>query len=350
MSLNPYNLTPAASLNRVRLVSSPRLKLPAHLEGRTAHEVLSAAAVQGLLEATAAKRGLSMEHWGHITDMLQTWRTSPQEDPREAAEAVIAEHGRRLASLIAVLKLGEPAARAARPEWDDTYWRHWAAIERVFLAGGLATPELALRTSRHLAGLGVACEVLVAPHAQFAPLVGAARLLDPRNDTAFVFDFGGTTVKRGIATRSAGRLTALQVLQPLPSPRSDGDRSVGALAAIVADTLRSHGLSLHPAEICISIASYMRDNQPLEPPQAAYVDLSGIDNLGAWLANRLWVDLRVPVTVCLIHDGTASALGVSPSRRTAVITTGTHLGVGFAREDTKGLAPFATGFELIGPG
>ncbi len=112
--LDPYNLTPEVSLNRVRLVSGPRLSLPAHLEGRTAQEVLSAEAVRALAGESTVADGLRLGDISNLRELLQAWLRSGGERERQTAQAVFDEHGSRLAYLIAVLRLGEAAARATR--------------------------------------------------------------------------------------------------------------------------------------------------------------------------------------------------------------------------------------------
>ncbi len=130
---------------------------------------------------------------------------------------------------------------------------------------------------------------------------------------AFVFDFGGTSVKCGIARYESGELASLRVLESLPSPQRVGDRAPQTLAAIIGDTIRSQGLlSGGAVDIAVSIASYVRGNHLLAPPHASYVDIDGIENLGAWLGDQLGALLGLAARVRLVHDGTASALSVSP--------------------------------------
>ena len=47
--------------------------------------------------------------------------------------------GRRIGYLLLTLKRGGEANRQARPEWNDTYWQHWAGITHVWLGGGLVS-------------------------------------------------------------------------------------------------------------------------------------------------------------------------------------------------------------------
>ncbi len=300
MPLDPDNLTPAASLNRVRLVSGPTLALPKHLEGRTAEEVLSANAIRSLITETAAGNGIELGDITNITDRLLAWLRSDREAEHQTAIEVAREHGERIACLISVLKLGEGPARAARPEWDESYWAHWSGVERVWLCGGLAYAEVAAEAERHLARFGVACTVKMAPNAALAPLIGAARCVSGASGTALVFDFGGTLVKRAVARYDAGVLASMRLMPPVPSPQRDGDRSPGALANIILETVRSAGLEMgERIEIGVSMASYLRDNHPLVALHGGYVNVDGVENLGKWLDEYVTRESGAPARVRL---------------------------------------------------
>ena len=348
MRLDPYHLTPAASLNRVRLASGPELSLPPHLEGKAAGDVLRAEAVRVLIRAAAERHGLAPPSTTSISGLIYRWLESKDADERLVAREVVLEHGLRVASLIAVLKHGEPSARAARREWDYSYWRHWSAIESVFLCGGLATAQLTRATEAALHTFAVQCRVLTAPHALVAPLIGVARTVGLKVGTAFVFDFGGTWVKRAIARYEDTGLESLELLAALPSPQGSRGRSPQTVAGLIANTIdAASGGSGQLTEVAVSLASYVRDNHPLEPPAGGYVDVTGIENLGAWLSREVTQRTGRPARVRLVHDGTASALSVSPAENTAAITLGTYLGVGFAREDAEGLADLTRTFRVF---
>ncbi len=49
---------------------------------------------------------------------------------------------RRLGHVVLTLKHGDRTSRTARPDWDDTYWKHWASIHRVWIGGGLVNGHL----------------------------------------------------------------------------------------------------------------------------------------------------------------------------------------------------------------
>ena len=140
----------------------------------------------------------------------------------------------------------------------------------------------------------------------------------------------------------------MRLMAPVPSPQRDGDRSPGALANIILETVRSAGLEMgERIEIGVSMASYLRDNHPLVALHGGYVNVDGVENLGKWLGEYVTRESGAPARVRLIHDGTASALSVSPSPNAAAITLGTVLGVGFARPSGEGLTPLSPDFRVV---
>ena len=77
------------------------------------------------------------------------------------------------------LRRGDAASRAVRPDWDDTYWRHWAGISTVYLGGGIVSgrlgPRLVEHASRTLAEAGMAaCAIRLAPWPAHLPSIGTA--------------------------------------------------------------------------------------------------------------------------------------------------------------------------------
>ena len=139
--LDPARLTPTASLNRVRFVETADLALPPEMIGRSAYDLLSARALADLArEHPAARRPAPDQHADPLAAL-----------DRDAVEAVARRFGERLGWLLAVLRRGDAAHRAARPDWDESYWRHWAGISTVYLGGGLVSGRLGPRLVEHAA-------------------------------------------------------------------------------------------------------------------------------------------------------------------------------------------------------
>jgi hypothetical protein len=342
--LDPANLTPAASLNRVRFTELWGFQIPTRMVDWAAYALLSAKALSDL----RARSG--------------------SED--EAAR----RFGERLGWLLVTLRLGDPASRAARPDWDESYWQHWAAITTVFLGGGVASSELgakiAEQAARTLAEAGMGdCAVQVAPWPEHLPMIGAARTVtdvpptgvSPGVSSAVVFDFGHSYVKRALARYQDGALNELRLLPRLPArlpeipsgadPTPEQTHSLGErMVATMAETWRAARIfdeAVSPT-IVASLASYMRDGQPLARQGGGYAYLLSLsENLADWLAERLTDTLGREITVRLLHDGTAAAMSVSGEPTTAVIMMGTSLGVGFPPADAPGCA-ISRGFAVTG--
>jgi hypothetical protein len=332
--LDPARLTPAASLNRVRFVEVPGIMLPAEMLGRTAHDLLSARAYADLAR-------------------------------QEGAEHAARRLGERLGWLIVTLRRGDADSRAARPDWDDSYWRHRAQISTVVLGGGIVSgrsgPRIAAEASRTLAEAGMAdCVVRIAPWPAILPLVGAART-PPDASTMAVVDFGQSFVKRACAHYEAGALASLRLLPPVPSRLtgigSQGDptaEDVGRLGTFMVATLAETWRAAQAIDsgvsttLVASLASYLRDGQPLARqggPYAALLALS--DNLTDWLSDRIGDAIGRPVTVRLFHDGTSAGRALAGEERAAVIMLGTALGVGFLPRSGP-ICPLTPGFAVMG--
>jgi hypothetical protein len=315
--LDPAQLTPLASLNRVRFTELAGLPIPAGMVGWAAYALLSAKALADL----TARHG----------------------NADEAAR----RFGERLGWLIVTLKRGDPASRAARPDWDDSYWSHWATIRQVYLGGGVVSGSLGVMIAGHaertLAGVGMAdCSVSVAPWPEHLPLIGAARTA-PEARATVVLDFGHSFVKRGLAQTQGGSLTALRLAPRRPaqwtdlaSGRESAIEEVRGLSDSMVATMAATWRAAHSVNseisttVMASIASYVMDGQPVPRQGGAYPQLLRLaEHVDVWLSEHLSEAVGHPTTVRLLHDGTAAAHAMSGAQDAAVITLGTSLGVGF---------------------
>jgi hypothetical protein len=366
MSLDPLQLVPSASLNRVRIIDLPGIPLERDIRGSLAFDLLSPEALIAQIHEEAAALGLSPDQLADPALLpIHFDRCFIAADPaiRAAADRVTRRMGHRLAALLLTLRRGDPVNRAARPDWDDSYWAHWAGIDRVWLGGGLMSGRLGPRM-RHYAQLTLdtagqgGCRLHRARHAAALPLIGAARSMPPGAGHAVVLDFGHSYVKRAHATYHGDALVALHLLPAVPTglgairaqPPADSAAQVAEMmVTVLAETwhaARGPGAALAPT-LVTSIAAYVAANHPIRTQAGAYVQLHTLaDNLGRWLSDQVSGRLGQPVAVTLIHDGTAAARVYAGHRHSAVIVLGTALGVGFP--PPQALRPLAPHLQITG--
>ena len=209
--LRPDQLTPAASLNRVRIVDLPGEALDPEVRGRLAYDLLSTAAIAAHLRRQGG--ALQIEDVDTLEDaalppILDRCFRSADPAVRAAAENIAISFGRALGFVLLVLKRGDAPNRLARDDWDDSYWAHWRGIRRVVLGGGLVSGSLGQHllpyTRDLLARYGADCSVEIARHAPLLPLIGAARSLPVGLSAALVCDFGQSRIKRACAISQDG--------------------------------------------------------------------------------------------------------------------------------------------------
>ena len=339
MPLDPLLLTPAASLNRVSI------EFDGSVQRTQAMDLLSAGALAALVAQRRQLFDIDVEEprdafkrFGESLPGLLAGRSTAAGDLLDIIAA-------RLSRLIVTLQLAPQAARNARPEWDDSYWQHWRTIEKVWLGGGLMQAELgrqvAARAASHVRARGLSVRILASPFARDLALVGAARSSAVETG-AVVLDFGHTTIKHALALYGSGTLDALHLLQPVPTAslgaRVNPASDVSGLAENLADTIAGTwqdarallgtepGMTVHCA-----IASYVRNGSPYPGNPGLYGPLAALaHNLEQWLSDAVSRRLGSPVSVSLLHDGTAAGRAFAGSPNTAVIMLGTFLGSGFA--------------------
>lgn len=206
-----------------------------------------------------------------------------------------------------------------------------------------------------------ACRLDLARDPTDMPLIGAARSAPPRSPAAVVLDFGQTSVKRGVARYDLGTLTELVVLPVRPARgtappvAAEGRESrANRLAERIVDQVvrvwwypGAAGLPA-PDAVCLGLASYVRNGQPVFRPNAAYAELGSITpHLTPWLEERLEHRLGRSVEVTILHDGTAAAraLAGDAAAEAAVLTLGSAVGVGFV-PSAASVRPVAPAFEV----
>ena len=350
-ALDPLHLTPPVSLNRVCLIDLPGLDIDPAVKGKTGYELVSSLALTALIRAQidALKLDPALDD-AALRLAFDVCLNSRRPSVRAAAGSIARQIGRGLGYLLLVLRRGDPINRAARAEWDDSYWAHWTGIRQVWLGGGLVSgalgPHLVTHARAVLADAGITLHI--SPYAPLLPLVGAARFGPPDTTAALVFDFGHTLVKRAVGLYHGGALSELRLLPPVPTrfddmPVDPADPALFArgvrdlMIGIMTETWHAaQDSGVNPSRVIpASLSAYVRDGQPLDAQSGAYVQLIHITgNAARMLSDHLSAALDTPVAVMLIHDGTAAAATHAGLENAAVITIGTALGIGFPPSDT----------------
>ena len=364
------------SLNRVRIAALPAGVADEGLVGEGGYSLLGARAFRELIvrEAQAVPEAATDVAAAVVASAQAQAAGAPPPDARAIVVAwfddeclrplatrVAAAYGRRMGALFAVLLQGTAANRAARPEWEDRHWACWRMIEGVEVGGGLLagrTGEVALMSAREVlrrAGAGLRLEL--SRFGAFLPLVGLARMLPAATEAAALLDFGHTSVKRASATYEDGALRGLRILDPAPAPcgglvehdlvLGDVRRRWEAMAALSIDAWRQAD---HPGgavpTVGLAVATYLEAGQPPAGVDECYGNLRLLGpNLATFAAADLERQFGTASRLALAQDGDAAAFAHAGAHRTAVVTLGTALGIGFAPEE--GWAwPLSASFEI----
>ncbi|MEZ4670959.1 MAG: hypothetical protein R3E39_23905 [Anaerolineae bacterium] len=325
MPLDPYHLTPNASINRVKM--SAASGLPPAWKGRMAYSLLGR-------EFLVQRIHQSFSELATLPDPVPVFEQQALAGGDEQAVTIVRDYGAALGYLLLTLKTGAPADRELRPEWDESYWQHWGSRQHIIFGGGMMAGlfgQLALDAVRDIVGDLLTVEI--SPLAPILPLIGLARRLPPIPTQALVFDFGGTTVKRACVTIEEARLTRVEQLPSTALPTlPDGAALLDFMIATISDTWRVYPSPYLSPIISLSLANYVEDQRPV--PDNGYGRLLELgDDTSRLLDNALAHETGQTVHIKLMHDGTAAGLAYADAVNTAVIMVGTALGMGFPPPD-----------------
>jgi hypothetical protein len=347
---NPFlhpDTTVTPSLNRLVIADLPGIWLPEEVRGRRGYELLS---VEALAQLIRGEMGPFLPEEGVETwPALWTWymaQLAAQETSAgQAAAAIAAAYGRRLAYLLLTLQRADPVNQAARGDWGPEHWAYWQSMRNIGIAGGLCAGPFGRMVHASAAALlaenRCALRLFLAPQPAQIALLGMAALLPPGNQRMLVCDFGQTRVKCAVAHRYGyglqletlpARDSACGDLDALPlderSLREFRDQLVAWITQHWRDQYARAPLSDH---IGVAVAAYLRGGHPFPGFMSCYGRLQLLTpNLASHLEAELRSTLQHPIQLHLYHDGAAAALAFAGNPQTAVITLGTALGVGFA--------------------
>src|SRR5690349_5009150 len=249
MPLDPYSITPNGSINRVKLMSAPGL--PRAWRGKTTYQVMGRESlVKRIVEA--------FPELANQADPVRNFSEHYLAQNHPAAEAIADEMGLALGCLLHILKQGETANREARPEWDDSYWVHWGSVQHLILGGGLMSGTVGKHMLARAAQMLDSLMTLeIAQHPAALPLIGAARMENESHVPNWVFDFGGTNLKRARVIYANDKLRTMDPLPSLLIPTFNETNDLFEfMVQAISDTIAQDGPSAEPLFINISIANY----------------------------------------------------------------------------------------------
>ncbi len=359
MSEHPFFKPPRftlPSLNRVRLLSLSGMPVPSSVVGLSGMELVGAAALAARIRAGAGPLGLDPATQD-LPRALNDCFEAPDESARLEAQAIAEWYGRRLGWLLLLIRQADPANFASRPDWDESHWAWWSAVERIWLGGGLVAGQLGqavVAIVRDMLDSAGANDLMVelAPRPGELALLGLARLADSRTRARLVMDFGHSTIKRGIAVYENGAVVRLITWSPRPSPcRAAGpawadrlaaatmlDAMTGVVAASWEEALAA-GWPLSPG-LGIALATHLHAGRPWPGERGCYAGLSQVepDLQESWAA-QITAAVDRPVHLNLQNDAAAAAVIAAGCRRCAVLTLGTAIGTGLPPPAAAGLRP-----------
>jgi hypothetical protein len=329
------------SFNRARLVELRGIQVDPEILGKNGYELLSASALRLLL--LAAQEELALEPTA--PDLLRQFdRCFDYAATRPCAMQIARRYGRRLGYLLLMLQRGGAGNRQARPEWTDAHWEFWKGLRHVWLGGGMVAGALgqhAVAAALELLAENGAprLDLVVSPHAAYLPLVGLARSAPQSAGAMLVFDFGQTSIKRGLASYGGGQLSTLDRLPPVPSVCEDIFQTEHTLEeamarwqrmlVLMAESWDNARLS-RPAAIGVSLSCYLIDGHPSSRDWSCYGSLRLLSpHLMSYMQAEIAARLGEPLPLVLRHDGTAAAAAYAGAEDTLVMTLGTAIGSGF---------------------
>jgi len=314
--------------------------LPEAWRGKTAYQLIGR-------ENLVRRINEAFPELASLPDSIPAFNNQYLAQNHPAALAIADDMGIALGCLLLTLKIGKQPNRAVRPEWDDSYWTHWGSIKRVIFGGGLMAGLLGkLMLTKAADMLDGLISLSIADYPTSLPLIGAARLAVDTHNSVWVFDFGGTNVKRGHPLYARDVLTHLEQLPSLSVPPFDQAAAVFAfMAQTIAASISSQEQLPQPQKLYISVANYAQGcHFAADNPYGRLNSLSA--NLCDLLSEAVSEQLGYPITVAsFVHDGTAAATAYAGLSNAAVITIGTALGMGFPPLD-QSLCPLSPTFSI----
>ena len=342
-------LTPKCSLNRAVMKKLPLYGIEDGIEGLAFSKIFSTPVLVEQMKHRAKYFGVDLSEYSdaHKPRFLNRALESESIRERAMADRLAVQFGNRLGLILLALRRGETENRLARDDWDDACWQYWHDLSTVVFTGGLSSGMLGRRFKEQIQYIFDRAgerpyHIMLFDNGAYLGVMGAAQRLMRDDTAAVVFDLGQTNFKRAVVRKSGGVITGFSPMDTLSSMYMESDfesrearraRAMELHRYLVKNIVSScreaalvHELS---DQIIISIASYTHAGV-LNDQRGSYAKLCELgENYAQLLSEEIAAELRRPVNVRLVHDGTATALYFSDIEKSVCITLGTGFGVGF---------------------
>ncbi|MEF2919287.1 MAG: hypothetical protein U0O22_02320 [Acutalibacteraceae bacterium] len=336
------------SLNKMVIAKAPVAGIDDTINGKPVSDIFSIAVVRKKVKENIKALKIPQDTPDHkLASSLLKCMYSTDSAVCACAEEIARFFGKRFGLILLTLKTALQENRAVRPDWDNCHWEYWNKIENIIAVGGLTSgafgsilTEEALKVST--INNKPAYKISVFENAPHIGVMGCAKLLNKPDGVNILMDLGQTNIKRSIVKREKGEITSIEHLDTLPSKfmewniEDEDERKRQAVLLhryIIESTVQAYKQAERYNKVdnqfIISIASYT-NNGELDSNRGGYAKLTHLyKNYEIYLQEELSSVLKTPVSVKLVHDGTAVALNFANTPNSVCITLGTFLGVGF---------------------
>lgn len=337
-------LSSNASINRIIINKSPIKEL----NGKAVSEIFSLNYLLSLIKHNSSLLEIDYDNLSisEILNLYDSCLTNEDKNIRKIAIKITEKLGENLGYILYTLKKGILYYNN-ESNWNKEHWEYWNFIENIFIAGGLANfkfSKIMLSCTKNiLTKNNIKCNLAISMYPNILPLIGASIHINSKNKKALAFDFGQSSVKRCLAYYVNNELSNIKLIQPIQNEYkynkniddiSNAYKLNRFIINSIIDTFKQNYNSHMDFKntIAISIANYVNDGKLSE--RGTYGILTLIDdNYEEYISKELSKILNQEMRVIFIHDGTSSASVYNEVPKTALLTLGTAIGVGFADQN-----------------
>ena len=366
---NPFlkdnRLAKNASLNRLKIVDIPNINIDYEVKGKLGSEIMSHERLIEYIKKDAKRLKLDLDNISEskLPIYLNKSLESNDLEVRLAAENIARRLGRNLGHILLVLKRGDEINQKARKDWNHKHWAYWKEVEKIIFTGGLCNGNLGKRFKYYIEEVFAEADtakykIRIAKKPSLVSIIGAARHTPKQCNTALVFDFGQTLIKRSVAKYQEENLKEIYQLSSMESRHVKKWRFENkAEEKIKAEKLKDYIISViektwnevesQGFKPCSTIAISIADNLVNGKfTGGGYGKLRLIkEDVQQLISKKISDIVGRKIELLFIHDGTAAADAFAGVKDSAMITLGTAIGIGFPLEKNN-LRSLAKGIKF----